>query len=147
MAEPIPNEEAAFAKAVSFLTATVRSEAQLRAYLTRRGAQPGWIDRAVERLREMGALRDEEVQASLQRRAQRTGHGRRYLAGKLVQHGLEPDVAGFDELPVCEEVARRLLRQKPDLSREALARRLQGRGFSADAIHKVLRLTSIDEAP
>lgn len=148
MPEPIPNEEVAFAKAASFLAAGVRSEVQLRTYLTRRGAQAAWIDGVVLRLREMGALKDDEVRGALQRRAERTGHGRYYLAGKLREHGLPPEPEGFDELAVCLEVAQRLRRQKPDLSLNALARRLQGRGFSAEVIHKVLRrLTSIDEAP
>lgn len=119
------------------LAARARSRAEMVAWLESKGAEPEIAAEAVERLAEVGLIRDEDVAADELRRAEAKGLSASAARARLAARGVaeEPDGDGVDG--ACDreralEVARGVLRA--ELSRrplgsvdvDVLARRVMG---------------------
>jgi regulatory protein len=147
-----PRGGAVYELAVKALASRARSTAELRNYLTRRGANEEDIGSAIMRLREHGYINDERfaqafVRSRIQNESQGAGRVRRDLAKKRVSREIaEQAVQGgyenVDERGLLREYLRRKLRlASPPSKPSALAtlyQRLLRAGFSSATIVKEL---------
>lgn len=132
----------AFEVAVRLLTLRPHSALELRRKLRRRGCGREDIDAALERVRELGYQSDAGFAESLVR-ARATSRGRIAVAADLAARGVDRAVAGEALSEITPEVelvaARRVAARMPGVEPARLAARLQRRGFSADAVRRVMR--------
>jgi regulatory protein len=144
-----------FDKAVQFLAARARSGRELQLRLRRAGAPDDLIAPALERLRALGFLNDDEYARHLARsRAVGGGASRRRIAQELQRRGVDRRVADraiegvleeveLDEEGAARAVAEKRLRSLRNLDADAMRRRLYGylarRGYDGDIIVRVLR--------
>ncbi len=106
------------------------------------------IGQALDALATLGLLSDERSAQSLLR--QRAGHGERRLRQDLQARGLAPELvartlqqARGSELQRARQLWQRRFGQPPASAAEAARqmRFLAGRGFTAEVVHRVLRLS------
>lgn len=147
-----PKGEAVYELAVKALAGRARSTAELRTYLTRRGASEDDIGAAIQRLREHGYLDDARyARAFVRSRIENAGHGagrvRRDLARKRVSRAIADQAvqSGYEQVnerELLRDYLRRKLRLKgPPSKASALAslyQRLLRAGFSSATIVKEL---------
>jgi regulatory protein len=125
-------------KALGFLSATRKTEREVRSYLTKKGYLPEVGDYVVEKLREYGFINDEEyAEAYTESAAKRKGNRRirMELKGKgLSDEAIEGALTGLDpeqELETAKAILEKYMRGKnPD--KEGLQkayRYLLGKGF------------------
>ncbi|MEK7441587.1 MAG: RecX family transcriptional regulator [Chloroflexota bacterium] len=140
--------EMAFEKAVKFISYRPRSEKEVRQNLKKKEIEAGLIDEAVQRLKRVGLLNDEQfAQMWVESRSHSKPKGRRALKIELRQKGLsreavEAAVAGTND----EEVARRLaasraprLKKLPKIEfRRKLGSYLARRGINYEIISEVV---------
>jgi regulatory protein len=115
-----------------------RSAADLTAYLERRGTPPEEASRAVARLQEAGYVNDARYATARAAALADRGYGDEGVRLELHRDGVSDDEieAALAELaPEPERAVAALRRAKTPL---AAARRLAGKGFSADAIESAL---------
>jgi len=115
-----------------------RSAADLTAYLERRGTAPEEASRAVARLQEVGYVNDARYATVRAAALADRGYGDEGVRLELHRDGVSDDEieAALAELaPEPERAVAALRRAKTPL---AAARRLAGKGFSADAIESAL---------
>jgi regulatory protein len=118
MSDPV---RAAYAAGLAMLARRELSEKQLRERLRRKDHGAEAIERAVERLRETGAVDDRRVAVSAARtEAQVRSRGRGYVLRKIESIGIAPEVAAA----AVDEVFGALDEQA--LLARALSRRLRG---------------------
>lgn len=136
------------AMALGYLARCDRTEAQLTAFLVRKGLQAARIQPILRRLRGLGYLNDDAyARRWAAARVARQPMGRARLEAELSAKGLDRSVV----LNTIEEVYRDL--REPDLARMLMrrdrrglkgatlaqrVRRLRGRGFSEEIIEEVL---------
>ncbi|MBI5349678.1 MAG: RecX family transcriptional regulator [Chloroflexi bacterium] len=142
------DSEMAFEKAVKFISYRPRSEKEVRQNLKKKEIEAGLIDEAVQRLKRVGLLNDEQfAQMWVESRSHSKPKGRRVLKIELRQKGLSREavdaaVAGTND----EEVARRLaasraprLKKLPKIEfRRKLGSYLARRGINYEIILEVV---------
>ena len=125
-------------KALGFLSATRKTEREVRSYLTKKGYLPEVGDYVVEKLREYGFINDEEyAEAYTESAAKRKGNRRirMELKGKgLSDEAIEGALTGLDpeqELETAKAILEKYMRGKnPDKeSLQKAYRYLLGKGF------------------
>ena len=129
-------------KALGFLSATRKTEREVRSYLTKKGYLPEVGDYVVEKLREYGFINDEEyAEAYTESAAKRKGNRRirMELKGKgLSDEAIEGALTGLDpeqELETAKAILEKYMRGKnPDKeSLQKAYRYLLGKGFDYEA--------------
>ncbi len=143
-------------QAVKLLARRTHFRREIADKLARRGYPAGEVAETLDRLAARRYLDD--AQAARQFVAGRLGrgggYGRARLASELAARGVTGELAREvldellpeDELPAAREEARRWAGAAGGKSPEALARRLERRGFSARAIAAVLRERGREES-
>ncbi len=141
-------QEQAYQRALRYLSYRPRSEAELRAYLTRRGVEPSTIEQILARLRELGLVDDAAfARAWVENRGTFRPRGRRALRAELRQKGIPSEVieralAEVDEVPLALRAGEKALRRYGALSwpafREKMGAYLARRGFAYETIQTVL---------
>lgn len=143
---------------VQLLGYRARSESELRSRLQQKQFSESSIDKAVESLRRMGLINDQEFAQAWVRNRLTTGKaGRLRLAQELRARGVDRQVAEGalaemseeKELSFALEVGQRryerLRDEEPEAQRRKLASFLQRRGFSYETVSRVLnRILSPD---
>lgn len=148
-------KDTAFDKALTHLSATRKTEKQIRAFLSKKGYLPAVIDYAVEKLRSYDFINDGEyAEAYVECAAKRKGGRliRMELKGKGLSEG-EIDVAlgRLDEntqIAAATEVAQKYMRGKvwDKITLQKAYRYLLGKGFSCDVAKEALSaLGDVDE--
>ena len=143
-------------QAVKLLGRRTHFRRELGDKLARRGYPPEEIEETLGRLADRRYLDDAEAarQFVTGRLARSGGYGRARLAAELAARGVEGEVArevldGLlpeDDLPAARAEARRWAGGAGRKSPEALARRLERRGFSSRAIAVILRERGREES-
>ena len=136
----LENEKSqALDKAMTHLSASMKTEKQMRDYLAKKGYVPAVCDHVLEKLRGYGFVDDAEYGRQYARFAAR-GKGARLIALELKQKGVGEEAveAALSELPpaanAAEAVLQKYMRHKPP-TRENFAkayRHLISRGFGYD---------------
>ena len=125
-------------KALGFLSATRKTEREVRAYLTKRGYLPIVSDYVVEKLREYGFINDEEYAEAYTESAAKRKGGRRIrmeLKGKgLSDEAIEGALSGLDEeqeLATAKGILEKYMRGKESdkTTLQKAYRHLMGKGF------------------
>ncbi len=141
---------AAKAMAMRRLAARARSRAEMAAWLESKGVDAGIAAEAVERLVEVGLIRDEDVVADEMRRADAKGLSGRATVERLRERGVERGEAaeqgdaeralGVAKTVVGDELSRRG-RETADVN--VLARRVMGvlarKGYDEEAAREAVR--------
>jgi regulatory protein len=143
------------AEAVAFVLRSTQqrpqTEAEVRAKLVGRGAEPAVVEAALERVRAVGAVDDAAFAAAwVEDRGRGRGYGRARLREELLRRKVPAPLVEDalmvleerDDLAVATDLARGRLRQLPaSLQPEAIARRLQAwlqrRGYPAGLAQRV----------
>jgi regulatory protein len=144
---------AVFDKAVWLLGVKGRSARDLGRALRQRGATPGEVQSALQRLQELGLLDDSAfARGTAQARAGARGSSRRRVEQLLVRKGVNPALAkaaaaeafvGVDEREAAREVAARRLKSLASLDGTTQRRRLYAwlarRGYPPAIVSAVVR--------
>ncbi len=146
---------ATYDRALNMLAARGRAAAELRRLLVRKGEPAEFVDAAIERLREVGFIDDENFARQFARsRATSGGISRRRVQQELARRGVPRDVSteaiaqvyaeeAIDEQASLMQVAARKLRTLGQVDAATRRRRLYGylarRGYDADDIARALR--------
>ncbi len=143
-------------QAVKLLARRTHFRREIEEKLLRRGYPADEVAETLERLAARRYLDDAEAarQFVAGRLARSGGYGRARLAAELAARGVEGEVARQvlddllpeDDLPAARAEARRWAGAAGRKAPEALARRLERRGFSARAIAAVLRERGREES-
>lgn len=143
----------AYRAAVRILTKRAKSSGELRRKLREYAYETEAIEWAVGRLLELGVLNDEEYARMVVRsQLSRKPAGRRLLAGKLREKGIEPSIidrvleeqlAERDALEDARKLARQAARSISDrheseVRKRRITGRLARRGFDFDVIREVV---------
>ena len=141
-------------KALVFLSATRKTEKEIRAHLTRKGYLPAVIAYVIEKLREYDFVNDNEyAEAYTESAAKRKGGRliRMELRNKgIAEEAIESAVSGIDsekELATAAGILEKYMRgksaDKPTLQKAY--RHLIGKGFDYDIVKETLAKYGIDE--
>ena len=136
----------AWCAAVRYLRA-MKSTAEVRRHLAKKGHSPEAVDHAIRKLVERGYLDDRQYAAALIRSLKNSRKvGKRYLEAALYKRGIAGSIAkealAEFEGPieeVADAVAALQKKMKAGITREKAARFLTGRGFSFDTALKAIR--------
>lgn len=143
----------AYRAAVRILTKRAKSSGELRRKLREYAYETEAIEWAVSRLLELGVLNDEEYARMVVRsQLSRKPAGRRLLAGKLREKGIEPSIidrvleeqlADRDTLEDARKLARQAVhsisdRHESEVRKRRITGRLARRGFDFDVIREVV---------
>ena len=162
MKRPRPPEDpdsatSAYLRALRWLTARERSEAQVRERLADCGYTDAAARAAIERLRETRAIDDRRVASAVARtEAKVRRHGPHRILGKLLAMRIDRDLAkdvvrevfgDTDEDDLLAQTLERRLRGKPERLKDPVERRkllayLVRQGFSASAATAMMRRMS-----
>jgi regulatory protein len=134
-------------KALSFLSATRKTEREVRAYLTKRGYLPAVGDYVVEKLREYGFIDDEEYAEAYAESAAKRKGGRR-IRMELKSKGLSEEaidgalskIDGEQELETAKGILEKYMRGKT-VDKQTLQkayRYLMGKGFDYEVAKEAL---------
>ncbi|MBI4400958.1 MAG: RecX family transcriptional regulator [Nitrospirae bacterium] len=145
---PVPSAILIEQSALRYLARRDRTEAQMRAYLSRGGASSAQIQNVISRLRERGYLNDEAYALRwAQARLARRPVGRDRLEAELLGQGVDRVIAAraveqvYRELSECA-LARTLLEQRLGVgnswSRSRGESLLRRHGFSEETIEETL---------
>ena len=136
--------EAAFVKATDYLSRRMRTERELRDYLTGKDFSESVIDGVIRKLKEYGYIDDEGfVEAYTETYSSRRGKKR--IRMDLLRHGATPDlieaaVNGIgDQREAAERAAEKYLRTRA-YDRRKLASHLMSKGFEWDDIDHAVRV-------
>ncbi len=148
-------KDTAFDKALTHLSATRKTEKQIRAFLSKKGYLPAVIDYAVEKLRSYDFINDGEyAEAYVESAAKRKGGRliRMELKGKGLSEGeINLALERLDEntqIAAATEVAQKYMRGKvwDKITLQKAYRYLLGKGFSYDVAKEALSaLGDVDE--
>lgn len=141
-------------KALNFLSATRKTEKEIRAHLTKKGYLPAVIAYVLEKLREYDFVNDSEyAEAYTESAAKRKGGRliRMELRGKgIADEAIENAVSNLDsekELATATGILEKYMRgktaDKPTLQKAY--RHLIGKGFDYDTVKEALSRYGIDE--
>ena len=140
-------KQTALNKALSFLSATRKTEKEIRAHLTKKGYLPAVVGYVIEKLREYDFINDNEyAEAYTESAAKRKGGRliRMELRGKgLSDEAIENAVSGLDGEQECKTAARILekyMRGKTadKTTLQKAYRHLIGKGFDYETAKEVL---------
>lgn len=142
-------------RASGYINARMRTEKQLRKYLSDKGFDSSEIDAVAEEFKKYGYIDDVNYAMLYFEYAFGKGRGMIRIRKELREKGIDPDIideaydmleTDHDEYETAEAVGRQVLagidtedldyREKQKL-RARIARRLAGRGFPADIVYKV----------
>lgn len=134
-------------RAVRIVSATSISERQLRQRLLQRGEEPNAVEEAVDWLKELGAVDDEDMARRIVSHCLSKGYGKNRIRQELYRKGIPKEYwdAALEELPDMSDaidrfLAQRLRGENPD--RKELQRvvgALQRRGHGWEEIQAALR--------
>lgn len=131
----------AFDKALTFLSATRKTEKEIRSHLSKKGYLPAVIDYAVEKLREYGFINDEEYAEAYTESAAKKKGGRLIrmeLKNKgLSEESIESALSGLDEgqeLKTAKGILEKYMRGKTadNATLQKAYRYLMSKGFDYD---------------
>jgi len=143
----------AYRAAVRILTKRAKSGQELRRKLREYGYEPDASDWAIERLTELGVLNDEEyARAVVRSQLSRKPAGRRLLAGKLREKGIEQAIIDRvldealedrdtleDARKLAQQAARSISdRHDTEVRKRRITGRLARRGFDFDVIRRAV---------
>ena len=139
-----PPAKSAYASALTLLARRPHSIAELRMKLMRRGYSAEELGGTVERLTASGYLDDQAFAAGLVRRRQQS-RGSFAIGAELAAKGIAREVAGqaLEQLDLGSEIDAALhltSRLGSPVDPRVLARKLAGRGFSAQVVWQVVRM-------
>ncbi|MBO7527078.1 MAG: RecX family transcriptional regulator [Clostridia bacterium] len=133
--------------ALTYVSKSIKTEFQVRAYLKKYGFEKTAIDEAIKKLKEYGYLND-EYYAKLYCGSMANGRGKRYIKNELRLKGISEEniqqaISEIDsEEDACIMQANKWLKGKElpldKKSKEKLYRFLLGRGFEYDTIKSAL---------
>jgi regulatory protein len=136
--------------AVRLLSFRPRAQRELEIRLARKGFAPLAIERALERLAELGYVNDREfAEQWVENRAEHRPRGRRLIASELRSKGVARDIvdqvvdeAEIDEFSAALNLARtrsgRLKGLEPVVRKRRLVGFLQRRGYGWDVVRRVI---------
>jgi regulatory protein len=145
-------DDKAFEKAIDYLGARDRTEAEVRGKLARAGFAEAEVAGALDRLRELALVDDTDYAARYLRALRRKGRGSIRIRSEMMRKGLPEELVRFaiedgygrdDELEVAKEVAERALSDipaglPPEKTAGRITLRLKSRGFPYDIISEVM---------
>ena len=148
-------KETALDKALTHITATQKTEKQIREFLAGKGFLPPVIDYVVEKMRGYNFINDEEYAAEYARFASRKKGGKlikmELRAKGIADEAIEAAIDGLDE-DAEENAARDALekylrgKERNAVTFQKAYRYLLGKGFSYDAAKKALaEFTDMDD--
>lgn len=138
----------AYSAALSALSRSDRSEAQLRELLAKKGFESEPVEVAIEKLRAYSYVDDLRYAQNIARSAQVSGLGKYRTAQKLVQKGIAKEYASqvLGELDDEREYNNALalaIKLSPKIAvkdkRSSLYRRLISKGYSSDVATRAIR--------
>ncbi len=142
-------KSAAFDKALAHLSATRKTEREIRSFLTKKGYLPAVADYVVEKLRSYDFINDGEYAEAYAESASKR-KGSRLIRMELRAKGLdetaiEEGLAGVDEeqeLSTAKELFAKYMRGKTAdaATLQKACRYLMGKGFSYDLIKELVRI-------
>ncbi len=145
---------AALNKALSFLSATRKTEGEIRAHLTKKGYLPAVIGYVVEKLREYDFINDGEYAAAYTESASKR-KGSRLIRMELKSKGLSEEaiegaVSGLDskqELETAARILEKYMRGKTTDKQtlQKAYRHLTGKGFDYETVKEALSKYGLDE--
>ena len=147
-------KQTALSKALSFLSATRKTEREIRAHLTKKGYLPAVIGYVIEKLREYDFVNDSEyAEAYTESAAKRKGGRliRMELRGKgISDEAIENAVSGLDseqELASAARILEKYMRGKTadKATLQKAYRHLMGKGFDYDVAKEALAGYGVDE--
>lgn len=143
--------------AIRYLTGRVRTSTQVRAYLERKEIEPDVIDAVIRRLTQIHVIDDVQY-ATLYVEQQGTKLGRRALAQKLRQRGIERQViddvlsaslSAKQEMETAEIAARKYVERRgyPETlaERAKLMQHLARKGYSISMVRSVAKRIQDDD--
>ncbi len=140
-------KDTAFDKALTHLSATRKTEKQIRDFLTKKGYLPAVVDYAVKKLREYNFIDDSEYAEAYVESAARKKGGR-LIRMELKSKGLsEEAIEGAlyslneeDEIAAAKEIVQKYMRGKAfdKTTLQKAYRYLMGKGFSYDIAKEAL---------
>lgn len=155
-------ETATYDRAVRHLEARMRSKAELRRLLVRKGEPPELVDRAIDRLERQGYIDDASFARQFARaKTLGTGMAGRRVRQELARRGVARDVAsealeqvadeeGVSDAESIERVARKKWRTLTRLDAPTRRRRLYAflarRGFDSDDVSRIVRQLAGEDA-
>ena len=141
-------------KALGFLSATRKTEREVRSYLNKKGYLPVVSDFVVEKLREYGFINDEEYAEAYTECASKRKGGRRIrmeLKNKGLSDGaIDSALSGLDseqELETAKGILEKYMRGK-DADKNTLQkayRYLMGKGFDYEVAKSALNAYGMDD--
>lgn len=144
--------------ALHYLTATDRTKSQMEQNLLKKGFSGEVVKATIEKLENYGYVDDKDYAARfVKQQVENKGLGKRTVANKLYQRGIDSETAQEALLSVDEETERqnaiswaikfnhRIDEADPRKKREKIVRRLVLKGFSYDVINSALREVLSDE--
>ena len=147
-------KQTALSKALSFLSATRKTEREIRAHLTKKGYLPAVIGYVIEKLREYDFINDNEYAAAYTESAAKRKGGRLIrmeLKSKgLSEEAIENAVLGLDsgqELETAAHILEKYMRGKTadKLTLQKAYRHLIGKGFDYEIVKEALSKYGLDE--
>jgi regulatory protein len=154
---PDPAEEKLFQAALRYLAIRPRSIKEMTDYLTRKSADPAWIPRIIDRLKQYRYL-DDEVFARIFIENRKRNHpkSRFALTHELKQKGIsariiESQLASYDDIQMaCKALSARIRHWRhldPEVRQKKAFNYLRYRGFGYEAIQSAWEKVWTDPAP
>ncbi len=126
-------------QSLKFLSYRPRSKKEVETFLRKKTKDDTLINQTITKLEKANLINDEEfAKWYIESRSRTRPRGHRLLAQELKQKGIKLDAERYT-LDAESGLAEKALEKKQILSREQAIRFLQYRGFSWDAIEKVVR--------
>ncbi|HZG86785.1 RecX family transcriptional regulator [Paenibacillus sp.] len=158
LADIVRDEERqdAYTKVVKWLGGGLRSEKEIRGYLSRKGYEEDTVDACVERLRAQSYVDDERLSRTLaEDRLKLQSKGKQWIRRELLQKGVDKStvqeavgsIDAGEEAAAALAVARKRWRtlgagDDPAAAKRKLYAYLARRGFSAGAVREAVRQTA-----
>jgi len=135
--------ESAYSKAVHYLQFGLRTKQDIREYLQKKEIANNVIDKAIEKLIEIGYLNDNHyVEAAVTDYFNLNLKGPYWIQRKLLEKGLDKDVIEENIAKICTEEAMiemlyKIIEREYKVRRETKTQKLYTNGFTSDIIRKV----------
>lgn len=130
-------------KATKYLASKLKTEQQIKDYLYKQGFHKNTVNEVLNKLKTYGIINDAYFAKSYI--ASNKNYSTNKLKQKLISFGVKPEdmaelLTEIDDIPSCKIHAQKYMKNKECCKEnlEKLIRHLAGKGYSFDAIKKVL---------